>query len=110
MIWHLACLALTGKIYVLKSYQDSITEGKLPEHLQKLDEELEEYVNHAVEFAEEHLKILNEREAAEAHLGPQALITFNKIAEQLKEIGWTVYCDKNYDCNAYFISKTVSSI
>ncbi|UNF44463.1 hypothetical protein MNL07_02955 [Bartonella krasnovii] len=105
VIWHLACLALTGQIDILKSYQDSITEGKLPEHLQNLDEELEEYVKHAVEFAEKHLKILNERETAEAHLGPQALITFNRIAEQLKEIGWTVYRDKNYDRNAYFINK-----
>ncbi|WP_375620619.1 DUF6990 domain-containing protein, partial [Bartonella sp. TS25HLJMH] len=52
-----------------------------------------------------HLKILNEREAAEAHLSPQVLITFNKAAEQLKEMGWTVYRDKNYNRNAYFISK-----
>ncbi|QEE11937.1 hypothetical protein MNL01_02670 [Bartonella krasnovii] len=105
VIWHLACLALTGKIEVLRSYQNSIVVGKIPEHLQNLDEELEEYVNHAVEFAEKHLKILNEREAAEAHLGPKALITFNKVAEQLKQMGWTVYRDKNYNHNAYFISK-----
>ncbi|GAA5094786.1 hypothetical protein GCM10023260_02330 [Bartonella acomydis] len=105
VIWHLACLALTGQIDILKSYQDSIVEGKLPENLQDLDEELKDYIDHAVEFAEKHLKILHEREAAEAHLGPQALITFNKVAEQLKEIGWTVYRDKNYDRNAYFISK-----
>ncbi len=105
VIWHLACLALTGQIDVLKSYQDSIAEDKIPEHLQNLDEELEGYVNHAVEFAERHLKILNEREAAEAHLSPQVLITFNKVTEQLKEMGWTVYRDKNYNRNAYFVSK-----
>ncbi|WP_375675365.1 DUF6990 domain-containing protein, partial [Bartonella sp. AP9QHHD] len=100
-----ACLALKGQIDVLKSYQDSIAEGKLPDHLQNLDKELEGYVNHAVKFAEKHLKILNEREAAEAHLSPQVLITFNKVAEQLKEMGWTVYRDKDYNRNAYFISK-----
>ncbi|WP_254473846.1 hypothetical protein, partial [Bartonella sp. B1098] len=105
VIWHLACLALTGQIDVLKSYKNSIAVGKIPEHLQNLDEELEEYVNHAVEFAEKHLKILHEREATEVHLSPQALITFNKVAEQLKKIGWTVYRDKNYNRNAYFISK-----
>ncbi|WP_375692504.1 DUF6990 domain-containing protein [Bartonella sp. AP4SXKL] len=105
VIWHLACLALKGQIDVLKSYQDSIAEGKLPDHLQNLDKELEGYVNHAVKFAEKHLKILNEREAAEAHLSPQVLITFNKVAEQLKEMGWTVYRDKDYNRNAYFISK-----
>ncbi|ACS50662.1 hypothetical protein Bgr_03130 [Bartonella grahamii as4aup] len=105
VIWHLACLALTGQIDALKSYQDSIAEDKIPSHLQNLDEELEDYVNHAVEFSEKHLKILHEREAAEAHLSPQALITFNKVAEQLKVMGWTVYRDKNYNRNAYFISK-----
>ncbi|WP_375672759.1 DUF6990 domain-containing protein, partial [Bartonella sp. CL45QHWL] len=105
VIWHLACLALTGQIDVLKSYQDSIAEGKLPDHLQNLDKELEGYVNHAVKFSEKHLKILNERESAEAHLSPQVLITFNKVTEQLKEMGWTVYRDKNYNRNAYFVSK-----
>ncbi len=105
VIWHLACLALTGQIDALKSYQDSIAEDKIPSHLQNLDEELEDYVNHAVEFSEKHLKILHEREAAEAHLSPQALITFNKVAEQLKQMSWTVYRDKNYNRNAYFISK-----
>uniref|UniRef100_UPI003857D389 DUF6990 domain-containing protein n=1 Tax=Bartonella sp. ML71XJBT TaxID=3019094 RepID=UPI003857D389 len=105
IVWHLACLALTGQIDILKSYQNSLAAGKLLEHLQNLDEQLEECVNHAVEFAEEYLKILNEREAAEAHLGPKALITFNKVAEQLKQMGWTVYRDKNYNHNAYFISK-----
>lgn len=105
IIWHLACLALTGQIDVLKSYQNSIAVGKIPEHLQNLDEELEEYVNHAIEFAERHLKILHERGAAEAHFGQKALITFNKVAEQLKQMGWIVYRDKNYHRNAYFISK-----
>ncbi|WP_273760860.1 DUF6990 domain-containing protein, partial [Bartonella sp. ML70XJBT.G] len=103
IIWHLACLALTGKIDVLRFYQNSIAVGTISEHLD--DDEVEKYVNHAVEFAEKHLKILNEREAAEAHLCPKALITFNKVAEQLKQMGWTVYRDKNYDRNAYFISK-----
>ncbi|WP_019220840.1 DUF6990 domain-containing protein [Bartonella senegalensis] len=103
IIWHLACLALTGKIDVLRSYQNSIAVGTISEYLD--DDEVEKYVNHAVEFAEKHLKILHEREAAEAHLGPQTLITFNKVAEQLKQMGWTVYRDKNYNCNAYFINK-----
>ncbi|WP_019219045.1 DUF6990 domain-containing protein [Bartonella florencae] len=105
VIWHLACLALTGQIDVLKSYQDSIAEDKIPSHLQNLDEELEDYVNHAVEFAEKHLIILKERKDADARLSPHALAVFNKIAEQLKAMGWTVYRDKNYNRNAYFVSK-----
>uniref|UniRef100_UPI0035CF5B53 DUF6990 domain-containing protein n=1 Tax=Bartonella sp. TS25HLJMH TaxID=3243576 RepID=UPI0035CF5B53 len=76
IVWHLACLALTGQIDVLKSYKKFLEAGTISEHLD--DDEIEKYVNHAVEFAEEHLKILNEREAAEAHLSPQVLITFNK--------------------------------
>uniref|UniRef100_UPI0038571F35 DUF6990 domain-containing protein n=2 Tax=Bartonella TaxID=773 RepID=UPI0038571F35 len=103
IIWHLACLALTGRIDILKSYQNFLEAGTISEHLD--DNDVEKYVNHAVEFAEKHLKILNEREAAEAHLNPQVLITFKKVAEQLKEMGWTVYRDKNYNRNAYFISK-----
>ncbi|WP_375651438.1 DUF6990 domain-containing protein [Bartonella sp. AA78NXGY] len=103
IVWHLACLALTGRIDILKSYQSFLKAGTISEHLD--DNEVKKYVNHAVEFSEKHLKILNEREAAEAHLGPKALITFNKVAEQLKEMGWTVYRDKNYDRNTYFISK-----
>ncbi|WP_208434708.1 DUF6990 domain-containing protein [Bartonella taylorii] len=103
IIWHLACLALTGKIDILKSYQSFLEAGTISEHLD--DDEVEKYVNHAVEFAEKHLKILHEREEAEAHLGPQALITFNKVTEQLKVMGWTVYRDKNYNRNAYFVSK-----
>ncbi|ACS51830.1 hypothetical protein Bgr_17050 [Bartonella grahamii as4aup] len=103
IVWHLACLALTGKIDVLKSYKKFLEAGTISEHLD--DDEVEKYVNHAVEFAEEHLKILHEREAAEAHLSSQVLITFNKVAEQLKVMGWTVYRDKNYNRNAYFISK-----
>ncbi len=103
IVWHLACLALTGRIDILKSYKNFLEAGTISEHLD--DDEVEKYVNHAVEFAEKHLKILNEREAAEAHLSPQVLITFNKVAEQLKEMGWTVYRDKNYNRNAYFVSK-----
>ncbi|VEJ46088.1 Uncharacterised protein [Bartonella vinsonii] len=103
--WHLACLALTGKIDVLKSYQNSIAVGKIPEHLQSLDEELETHVNRALEFAEKHLKTLKKRETTEAHISPQTLVVFNKIAEHLKAMGWTVYRDKNYNRNAYFISK-----
>ncbi|WP_375632478.1 DUF6990 domain-containing protein [Bartonella sp. AA74HLJMH] len=105
VIWHLACLALTGQIDVLKSYQDSIAEDKIPEHLQNLDEELEGYVNHAVEFAERHLKILNERKAIDDRLSLQGLSFLNTVSEDLKRIDWTVYRDKNYNCNAYFIKK-----
>ncbi len=107
IVWHLACLALTGRIDTLKSYKNFLEAGTISEHLDDDldDDEVEKYVNHAVEFAEKHLKILNEREAAEAHFGPKALITFNKVTEQLKEMGWTVYRDKNYNRNAYFISK-----
>ncbi|WP_144756040.1 DUF6990 domain-containing protein [Bartonella saheliensis] len=103
IVWHLACLALTGKIDVLKSYQNFLEAGTISGHLD--DDEVEKYVNHAVEFSEKHLKILHEREAAEVHLSPQALITFNKVAEQLKQMGWAVYRDKNYNRNAYFINK-----
>ncbi|WP_375643363.1 MULTISPECIES: DUF6990 domain-containing protein [unclassified Bartonella] len=103
IVWHLACLALKGKIDVLKSYQSFLKAGTISEHLD--DDDVEKYVNHAVEFSEKHLKILHERESAEAHLSPQVLITFNKVTEQLKEMGWTVYCDKNYNRNAYFVSK-----
>ncbi|WP_404977310.1 DUF6990 domain-containing protein, partial [Bartonella sp. AU18XJBT] len=85
IVWHLACLALTGRIDILKSYKNFLEAGTISEHLD--DDEVEKYVNYAVEFAEKHLKILHEREAAEAHLGPQALITFNKVTEQLKEMG-----------------------
>ncbi|EJF77840.1 hypothetical protein MCO_00758 [Bartonella sp. DB5-6] len=105
VIWHLACLALTGQIDVLKSYQDSIAEDKIPEHLQNLDEELEGYVNHAVQFAEEHLKILNERKAINDRLSLQDLSFLNTVSEDLKRMGWAVYRDKNYERNAYFISK-----
>ncbi|WP_375701302.1 DUF6990 domain-containing protein [Bartonella sp. AA81SXKL] len=105
VIWHLACLALTGQIDVLKSYQDSIAEDKIPEHLQNLDEELEGYVNHAVEFAERHLKIFNERKAIDDRLSLQDLSFLNTVSEDLKRMGWTVYRDKNYDRNTYFISK-----
>ncbi|WP_208433235.1 DUF6990 domain-containing protein [Bartonella taylorii] len=105
VIWHLACLALTGQIDVLKSYQNSLAAGKIPEHLQNLDEELEDYVNHAVQFAEEHLKILNERKAIDDRLSLQDFSFLNTVSEDLKRMGWTVYRDKNYERNAYFISK-----
>lgn len=103
IVWHLACLALTGRIDILKSYQSFLEAGTISEHLEYAY--VEKHINYAVEFAEEHLRILHEREAAEAHLGPQVLITFNKVAERLKQMGWTVYRDTNYDHNAYFISK-----
>ncbi|WP_455475102.1 DUF6990 domain-containing protein [Bartonella sp. B30(2025)] len=103
IVWHLACLALMGKIDVLKSYQNFIAAGTIAEHLDSMNAET--YVNRAVEFAEDHLKILNERKAKDASLGAQALAVFDKIDEQLKAIGWTVYRDKNYERNAYFLEK-----
>ncbi|EJF98516.1 hypothetical protein MEI_00488, partial [Bartonella vinsonii subsp. arupensis Pm136co] len=103
--WHLACLALTGQIDVLKSYQNTLAMGKIPDHLKNFDEELEDCVNRALEFAEKHLMILKEQEAAEARLSPRALAIFNKISEHLKAMGWTVYRDKNYERNAYLIGK-----
>ncbi len=103
IVWHLACLALTGKIDVLKSYQFFLEVGTISEYLES--NIVKKSVKYAVEFAEKHLKILHERETTEARLAPQVLITFNKVAEQLKQMGWTVYRDKNYNRNAYFISK-----
>ncbi|WP_455475524.1 DUF6990 domain-containing protein [Bartonella sp. B17] len=103
IVWHLACLALMGKIDVLKSYQSFIAAGTISEHLE--DSDAETYVNRAVEFAEDYLKIFNERKAKEASLGAQALAVFKKIDEQLKAMGWTVYQDKNHDRNAYFLGK-----
>ncbi|WP_375643910.1 MULTISPECIES: DUF6990 domain-containing protein [unclassified Bartonella] len=103
IIWHLACLALTGKIDVLKSYQNSLEAGKIPEHLES--NIVEKSVKYAFEFAEKHLIILKERKDADAPLSSHALRVFNKIAEQLKAMGWTVYRDKNYERNAYFIGK-----
>ncbi|WP_455474841.1 DUF6990 domain-containing protein [Bartonella sp. B30(2025)] len=103
IVWHLACLALMGKIDVLKSYQNFIAAGTIAEHLD--DDDAETYVNRAVEFAEDHLKMLNERKAKDASLGAQALAVFDKIDEQLKAIGWTIYRDKNYERNAYFLEK-----
>ncbi len=105
VIWHLACLALTGKIDILKSYQNSLASGKIPDHLQNLDEELEEYVNRTIEFAEGYLTVLKEREVADERLSSQVLVVFDKIAQQLEAMGWTVYRDKNYERNAYFITK-----
>ncbi|WP_273783974.1 DUF6990 domain-containing protein [Bartonella sp. AU15XJBT] len=103
IIWHLACLALTGKIDVLKFYQNSFVAGKIPEHLES--NIVEKSVKYAFEFAEKHLIILKERKDADAPLSSHALEVFNKIAEQLKAMGWTVYRDKNYERNAYFIGK-----
>ncbi|MBB4077397.1 hypothetical protein GGR08_001728, partial [Bartonella fuyuanensis] len=103
IVWHLACLALTGKIDMLKSYQNSFEAGKIPEHLES--NIAEKSVKYAFEFAEKHLIILKERKDADAPLSSHALRVFNKIAEQLKAMGWTVYRDKNYERNAYFIGK-----
>ncbi len=101
--WHLACLALTGQIDVLKSYQNAVKAGTISEYLD--DDDVEKYVNHAVQFAEEHLTVLKEREAADARIGVQSLALLNTVSETLKMMNWTVYCDKNYNRNAYFISK-----
>ncbi|MET3590479.1 hypothetical protein ABID23_001595 [Bartonella silvatica] len=101
--WHLACLALTGQIDVLKSYQNAVKEGTISEYLD--DNDVEKYVNHAVQFAEGHLTVLKEREAADARIGVQSLVLLNTVSETLKMMNWTVYRDKNYNCNAYFISK-----
>ncbi|WP_273783972.1 DUF6990 domain-containing protein [Bartonella sp. AU15XJBT] len=103
IVWHLACLALTGRIDVLKSYQDFLEAGTISEHLE--DREVEKYVNHAVQFAEEHLKILNDRKAIDDRLSLQDLSFLNTVSEDLKRMDWTVYRDKNYNRNAYFISK-----
>ncbi|WP_375641564.1 MULTISPECIES: DUF6990 domain-containing protein [unclassified Bartonella] len=103
IVWHLACLALTGQIDILKSYQNFLEAGTISGHLE--DREVEKYVNHAVQFAEEHLKIFNERKAIDDRLSLQDLSFLNTVSEDLKRMGWTVYRDKNYDCNAYFVSK-----
>ncbi len=101
--WHLACLALTGQIDVLKSYQNAVKAGTISEYLD--DDDVEKYVNHAVQFAEGHLTVLKEREAADARIGVQSLALLNTVSETLKMMNWTVYRDKNYNRNAYFISK-----
>ncbi len=101
--WHLACLALTGQIDVLKSYQNAVKAGTISEYLD--DDDVEKYVNHAVHFAEEHLTVLKEREAADARIDVQSLALLNTVSEILKMMNWTVYRDKNYNRNAYFISK-----
>ncbi len=103
IVWHLACLALTGQIDVLKSYQNAVKAGTISEYLD--DDDVEKYVNHAVQFAEGHLTVLKEREAADARIGVQSLVLLNTVSETLKMMNWTVYRDKNYNCNAYFISK-----
>ncbi|WP_375645706.1 DUF6990 domain-containing protein, partial [Bartonella sp. TT29SHDZB] len=103
IVWHLACLALTGQIDVLKSYQNFLEAGTISEILD--DSEVERYINHAVQFAEEYLKILNERKAIDDRLSLQDLSFLNTVSEDLKRIDWTVYRDKNYNCNAYFIKK-----
>ncbi len=101
--WHLACLALTGQIDVLKSYQNAVKAGTISEHLD--DDDVEKYVNHAVQFAEEYLSVLKERKAADARIDVQSLALLNTVSEDLKRMDWTVYRDKNYNCNAYFIKK-----
>ncbi|WP_375681468.1 MULTISPECIES: DUF6990 domain-containing protein [unclassified Bartonella] len=103
IVWHLACLALTGRIDILKSYQSFLKAGTISEHLD--DDDVEKYVNHAVEFSEKHLKIFNERKAIDDRLSLQDLSFLNTVSEDLKRMGWTVYRDKNYDRNAYFVSK-----
>ncbi len=103
IVWHLACLALTGQIDVLKSYQNFLEAGTISEYLD--DDDVEKYVNHAVQFAEGHLTVLKEREAADARIGVQSLALLNTVSETLKMMNWTVYRDKNYNRNAYFISK-----
>ncbi|WP_375629517.1 MULTISPECIES: DUF6990 domain-containing protein [unclassified Bartonella] len=103
IVWHLACLALTGQIDILKSYQNFLEAGTISGHLE--DREVEKYVNHAVQFAEEHLKIFNERKAIDDRLSLQDLSFLNTVSEDLKRMGWIVYRDKNYDRNAYFVSK-----
>ncbi len=52
MIWHLACLALIGKIKALKSYQNSLETNKVTQYATSYF--LFSCVNRAVEFAEEH--------------------------------------------------------
>ncbi len=69
------------------------------------DREVERYINQAVQFAEEYLKILNERKAIDDRLSLQDLSFLNTVSEDLKRMDWTVYRDKNYDRNAYFIKK-----
>ncbi|WP_375678188.1 DUF6990 domain-containing protein, partial [Bartonella sp. AP72JLCBS] len=103
IVWHLACLALTGQIDVLKSYQNAVKAGTISEILD--DSEVERYINQAVQFAEEYLKILNERKAIDDRLSLQDLSFLNTVSEDLKRMDWTVYRDKNYNCNAYFIKK-----
>ncbi|WP_375668679.1 DUF6990 domain-containing protein [Bartonella sp. AP36NXGY] len=103
IVWHLACLALTGQIDVLKSYQSFLEAGTISEILD--DSEVERYINQAVQFAEEYLKILNERKAIDDRLSLQDLSFLNTVSEDLKRMDWTVYRDKNYNCNAYFIKK-----
>ncbi len=103
IVWHLACLALTGQIDVLKSYQNFLEAGTISEILD--DREVERYINQAVQFAEEYLKILNERKAIDDRLSLQDLSFLNTVSEDLKRMDWTVYRDKNYNCNAYFIKK-----
>ncbi|MBB4077364.1 hypothetical protein GGR08_001695, partial [Bartonella fuyuanensis] len=103
IVWHLACLALTGQIDILKSYQNFLEAGTISEILD--DREVERYINQAVQFAEEYLKILNERKAIDDRLSLQDLSFLNTVSEDLKRMDWTVYRDKNYNCNAYFIKK-----
>ncbi|WP_404977309.1 DUF6990 domain-containing protein, partial [Bartonella sp. AU18XJBT] len=74
--WHLACLALTGQIDVLKSYQNAV--DTISEYLD--DNDVEKYVNHAVHFAEEHLTVLKEREAADARIDVHSLALLNTVS------------------------------
>ncbi|MCZ2159231.1 hypothetical protein NPX99_08275 [Bartonella sp. 220] len=103
IIWHLACLALTGQIDILKSYQNSLAAGTISEHLK--NREVEKYINHAVQFAEEYLPTLKKIEEEDTSIAVQSLAFLNTVSEKLKAMGWTVYRDKDYNRNAYFIKK-----
>ncbi len=62
MIWHLACLALTGKIEALNSYQNTLASDKTAQH--SIDCSMFSCVDRAVEFAEEHLTVSDSRKKA----------------------------------------------
>ncbi len=168
MIWHLACLALTGKIEALKSYQNTLASDKIAQY--STDRSMFSCVDRAVEFAEEHLTVSYSRKKANlrqriisyfmsssllhqmmikpffpitkaflhvnswiwtkapmgsilsvlrlwtiksqseqkvegVRIGSQDLVVLNTITEQLETMGWTIYCDKECNYNAYFIGK-----
>ncbi|WP_144756082.1 DUF6990 domain-containing protein [Bartonella saheliensis] len=55
MIWHLACLALMGKIEALKSYQNALASDKIAQY--STSPSIMSCVDRAVEFAEEHFRV-----------------------------------------------------